>query len=93
MSSQESKNSLYKTSSNSYIFYPFNFLNQKGVEFNIVVNQSGKSNDTIAKESVALAHIYHGSPYSNIKLPYPVHISDKAARSDYEWRLYIPYLR
>ena len=93
MSSKETKNSLYKMSSTNYIFYPFNYLNQKGIEINIVSNESRKENDKVAQESVAMTHIYHGSPYSNLKLPYPVHISDKVARSNYEWRLYIPYLK
>lgn len=93
MTSKESKNSLYKMEEGRYVFYPFNYLKQKGVEINIVKNGSEYSNEKIVRFSVAMAHIYHGSPYSNIKLPYPVHIADKVARTDYEWRLYIPYLK
>ena len=93
MTSKEEKEKLYILDDRKAVFYPKNFLKQKGVEINIVLNRSEYSYREIINQVIDFSYIYHGSPYSNLKLPYPIHIADKIARTEYEWRLYIPHLK
>lgn len=88
---EDLKEWIIKLSENKYIYYPKTYLNQKGVEVNIIKNNSNYNNNKIIEQVYLLTRIVHPTPYANYKLPYPLHISNKVALTDSEWKLYIPY--
>ena len=75
-----------------YVYYINNYFNQKGVELNIKYNDTSHSDYEIIKQAFFMTKIHYGSPYTSIKLPYPIYVTNKVGRTDYEWRLTIPYL-
>ncbi len=91
-SNEDLKDKMMKLDENEYLYFPKTFLNQKGVEVTIKENKTEHKNDKIAFIVMMLTKMYYGSPYTGIRLPYPIHIADKTALTDFEWRLYIPYL-
>nr|5UX0_A Chain A, Argonaute protein [Marinitoga piezophila]5UX0_D Chain D, Argonaute protein [Marinitoga piezophila] len=82
---------IIKLDENTYIYYPKTFLNQKGVEVKILENNTDYTIEEIIEQIYLLTRVAHSTPYTNYKLPYPLHIANKVALTDYEWKLYIPY--
>ena len=87
----ELKEWIIKMDENTFIYYPKTFLNQRGVEIKIIFNNTNYTNLEIVKQIYALTRVAHSTPYTNYKLPYPLHIVNKVALDKYEWKLYIPY--
>ncbi|MGB9821550.1 MAG: protein argonaute [Pseudothermotoga sp.] len=90
-SDQNLKGILARLEDDKYIYFAHGFNLQKGVEINIVFNNTKLSNGDIAKEIYLTTALFYPTPYSNLKLPYPLYITDKVALLKYEWKLYIPY--
>lgn len=90
-SDQNLKGILARLEDGKYIYFAHGFNLQKGVEINIVFNNTKLSNGDIAKEIYLTTGLFYPTPYSNLKLPYPLYITDKVALLKYEWKLHIPY--
>ncbi|GAB6190129.1 hypothetical protein JCM30566_18720 [Marinitoga arctica] len=83
---------IIKLSENNFIYYPKTYLNQKGVEIKIIENNTDYNNEKILEQVYSLTRVVHPTPYANYRLPYPLHVVNKVALTDLEWKLYIPYL-
>lgn len=85
------KGMLVKLEPSKYVYFAQTYNLQKAVEINILLNHSKLSNEQIAKEIYLTTRLFHPTPYVNLKLPYPLYITDKVALLVDEWKLYIPY--
>lgn len=74
-----------------FIYFSQTYNLQKAVEINIVFNKTAFTNEQLAKEIYLTTRLYHPTPYTNLKLPYPLHVTDKVALYKKEWKLYVPY--
>lgn len=90
-SQQHLKGMLIRLEPNRYVYFAQTYNLQKAVEINILLNHSKLSNEQIAKEIYLTTRLFHPTPYVNLKLPYPLYITDKVALLGDEWKLYIPY--
>jgi len=89
----EEEDVLLKMDKNKYIYFIKSYHNKTAVELDIRYNDTRFSADEISEQAFYLTKLFYGSPYSSLKLPYPVYIADKSAITDFEWRLHIPYLK
>lgn len=90
-SAQNLKGMLIRLQDSKYVYFPQVLHVQKAVEIKIVLNNTKLSNDQIAKEIYLTTRLFHPTPYTNLKLPYPLYITDKVSLLEYEWKLYVPY--
>ncbi|BBE31743.1 hypothetical protein OSSY52_18840 [Tepiditoga spiralis] len=90
-STYDLKDNIIKISNEIYVYFPKTMHKQKGIELKIIYNNVKIENEKIAFQGFMLSKLYYSTPYSNIKLPYPIHITNKVALNDLEWKLYIPY--
>lgn len=90
-SKQNLKGMIVKFEPNKYVYFAQTCNLQKAVEINIVINNSKLSDEQIARETYLTTRLFHPTPYTNLKLPYPLYITDKVALFNNEWKLYIPY--
>ncbi|MDN5338832.1 MAG: hypothetical protein PWQ20_1902 [Thermotogaceae bacterium] len=89
-SSEIIKGNLIKLTNDTYAYFHESYNHQKGVEIKILANNTNKSNSEIAKEIYLTTRLFHQTPYTNLKLPFPLYITDKVSLNDL-WKLYIPY--
>jgi hypothetical protein len=90
-SERDLKGMIIKLETNKYVYFAQTHNLQKAVEINIMANNSKLSDEQIAKEVYLTTKLFHATPYTNSKLPYPLYITDKVALFKNEWKLYIPY--
>ncbi len=81
---------LIKLSDSWYVYFPTTLNLQSSIEIEIVTNKTEKSNDEIAEVTFLSTKLYHPTPYSMLKLPYPLYITDKVGRMPIAWKIYIP---
>jgi len=90
-SEENLKGMLIKLQKDRFIYFTETYNLQKGVELNIVKNKSKLTDEQIAKQIYLSTRLFHPTPFSNLKLPYPLYITDKVSLQPVEWKLYIPY--
>lgn len=73
------------------VYFPRTYHNQKGVEIRIRVNNTDICNEEIMKAVYNATILYHPTPYTTLKIPYPLYITDKVALLGGEWKFYVPY--
>lgn len=90
---QNLKGTLVELETNRYVYFAETFNLQRAVEINIVSNRSKLPDKQIAREIYLTTRLFHATPYSTLKLPYPLYITDKVALLGEEWSVYIPYFK
>lgn len=80
-----------KITSETCVYFPRTYHNQKGVEIRIRANNTDIDNEEVMKTVYKATILYHPTPYATLRIPYPLYITDKIALFGDEWKLYVPY--
>lgn len=80
-----------KLTPDSCVYFPKTYHNQNGVEIRIRLNETDLDNEKLMLTTYKTTVLYHPTPYTTLKLPYPLYITDKVGLVGGEWKLYIPY--
>ncbi len=92
-SEENLKGILIKLQKDRFLYFTETYNLQKGVELNIIKNRTKLTDEQIAKQIYLSTRLFHPTPFSNLKLPYPLYITDKVSLLPVEWKLYIPYFQ
>jgi len=87
------KGKILELDEKKFVYFATTYNLQKAVEINVVLNNSNLTPRQIAKHVYLSTRLFHPTPYVNLKLPYPLYVTDKVSLLGQLWKLYVPYFK